>query len=414
MLKKILSNKKALVLIVAILVRLVLASITYHPDFRTIVYGGFLVGVKSNIINFYDFHADLADGSPFLNIYPRNNLNYPPLAYIFTGIPIFIYKLLFGNSFLNDFLLHTNQLVGTGSLFYLLLILKLPFIAVDIVTGLVFSRLFELEKGRLVALIAWLFNPITLFATISMGQVDILMTLSVLLALFFAQKNRKYPAMVCLGLGGAVKMMPILLIPIFAIVLGKKSVEKIYLLFAGLCAYLAITLPYLLLSPAYRAFALLTNQTEKMFYMKLPVTSVEGIPVFALGYFLIVFYAIGKKVDKSQLIKLSFFVFLLFFSVTHYHPQWFLWTSPFLLWTLIKYKKKYLFHVLVLFLVFLVHWLFFESSLHIGLFSPIFPNLLNYSEVKLPFIDGFMLKNIARAGFAAAAIDLVVKLRKSV
>ena len=95
MLKKILSNKKALVLIVAILVRLVLASITYHPDFRTIVYGGFLVGVKSNIINFYDFHADLADGSPFLNIYPRNNLNYPPLAYIFTGIPIFIYKLLF-------------------------------------------------------------------------------------------------------------------------------------------------------------------------------------------------------------------------------------------------------------------------------------------------------------------------------
>jgi hypothetical protein len=65
---------------------------------------------------------------------------------------------------------------------------------------------------------------------------------------------------------------------------------------------------------------------------------------------------------------------LLFFVFTHYHPQWFLWITPFLLIDLVKNPKHWL--PLVLSLVSFVGLVsFFDPGLSVWLFSPIWPKL---------------------------------------
>ena len=106
---------------------------------------------------------------------------------------------------------------------------------------------------------------------------------------------------------------------------------------------------------------------------------------------------------------------LLFFSVTHYHPQWFLWATPFLIWLLVEKGRKYLGYVAVLFLCYLVILLFFESSLHVGLLMPLFPSLAkagSLTSLLSGWTNIFTLKSLLRSLFAVTSLVLIIQLFK--
>ena len=216
-----------------------------------------------------------------------------------------------------------------------------------------------------------------------------------------------------LGIGGAYKMYPLLLIAPAAFTLGESFWKKIRLVGIGLFPYILTIAPYLT-SKGFRAMVLFGSKDTKMLFMQLNVTGAEGIYPFILA--LIVIYLISYYSKKKIDLEYYFLsVIFLIFAVSSYHPQWFLWVTPFLIYALVKNSFKYLEIVLVLVVSWLIITLTFESSLSYGLFSPILPKLVDapsLGNLAAKYIDVSQFKSIVRSIFAGAGLYYVYKLFK--
>lgn len=413
-------------ILIGLALRLILMPITVHPDIRVFDLGAYLISQKGEVFSFYDYLSGLDSNDPLLRTYPPDALNYPPLAYLVPAAFMTLLRPFYNFSFNSLFLEDMGQTYQKAALYQTLFLLKLPYLLFDGLLAYLLYLILSGKKGELrqsagkqaasvggQAFKLWMLNPITLYATFAIGQIEIFTILSIIIALWFALKNKKEAAVMVLGVGGAFKLFPLLLLPIFALVLEKRLWQRIRLSLIGLAPYLAIIAPYLLFSPMYRQAAFLTGQTQKMLYMDLPVSGAESLPVFALGYFALLFLANRLSGKKDFLWKLILVMLLLFFSVTHYHPQWFLWITPFLIWDWLVFGKKHLNYWLILLACYLVIVFFFESSLHLGLFAPIAPSLLgvgSLSEWLGHFYNIFVIKSLIRALFAVSAGFLIFNL----
>ena len=242
-----------------------------------------------------------------------------------------------------------------------------------------------------------------------MGQFDIIPTLLVVAAIFFALQNKKFLAVAMLGVGGAFKMFPLLFLPLFALLLGKDFWHRIWLFIIGLLPYLVIISPYFLFSPMYRQTAFLTTQTEKMLYMKLPLSGAEYLSVFMVAYFVLLILATRSHNQKDSLWRFGLVLMLLFFAITHYHPQWFLWVAPFLVWAWLHCGTEYRPYLILISGCWFLITLFFEPSLHVGLFAPLAPNLLklgSLADLVGRFYDVFLVKSLIRSFLAGLSLFL--------
>ena len=221
-----------------------------------------------------------------------------------------------------------------------------------------------------------------------MGQFDVFLVLAFVAAIYFSSR-RPVLAAVCLALGAGFKPFPLFLLPFLP---GSKIKNVV----TGLLAYLLIITPYLA-SPAYRQYALLAQQTDKMWYAKIMVAGSQYLPLFMVGFVLLFWlhYYFSKRLPYWAW---PMSVLLLFYSVTHYHPQWFAWLTPFLILTFVNFKKT-LPLLVALLLCHLVIVLSFDSSLNFGLFG------INYA---VPLSD--QIVSFARGALAASSLALVVLL----
>lgn len=392
-------------LMIGLALRLILMPFTVHPDIRAFDLGAYLISQKGELLTFYDHLAHLSPDNPLLKNFPADFFIYPPLSYLVPAAFMAVLAPLYNFPF-NDVFLQSMEMAYQKIEFYqTLFLLKFPYLFFDFLLVYLLCRIFSGEKGKL-AFKFWMINPITLYTTFAIGQIDIFPTLLVVAALFSVVRNKKELSVLMLGIGGAFKLFPLLLIPIFVLVLKRKFWQRVKLLIIGLVPYLLIILPYGMISPMYRYSAFLAVQTQKMLYMKLFLSGAEYISIFAFGYFSLLLLA-DKFTDRKEILwKLSLALMLLFFSVTHYHPQWFLWITPFIIWDLVVNGKKHLFYITGLMICYSMIVLFFEPSLHLGLFAPVFPSLLKLTtltDIVSRFYDVFLIKSLIRTLFAVCA-----------
>ena len=183
--------------------------------------------------------------------------------------------------------------------------------------------------------------------------------------------------------------------------------EKSEIIFLGSSPFILTILPFLG-SPVFRQVVLFSGLSQKMLFAKIPVSGAEGVSVFI---FLFIAFCIwtaysGKEKD---LWKYYLFVMLLFFSITHYHPQWFLWITPLLLIELVKNDFKHLWLGTGILVCWGLITLFFEPSLNVALLSSVFPSLkevIPFSEIVARFYDPFQFKSIIRSTFAGISLGL--------
>jgi len=346
-----------------------------------------------------------------VKIYGLDLFIYPPLAYLTPALFMFLLGPFYNFSANNAFLLDMDKMFQTIEIFRLGFLLKFPYLLFDFLLAFLLLKIFK-DKGPR-AFKFWMLNPLTLYATFGMGQFDIIPTLLVVASIFFALKNKKWLTVMMLGIGGAYKVFPLLFLPIFVLLLDKNFWRRLSLLIVGFLPYLLVIAPYLFFSPMYRQAAFLASQTEKMLFMKLPLSGAEYLSVFVVGYFLLLIFAARVKFQKDNFWRFGLFLMLLFFSVTHYHPQWFLWLTPFLIWVWLTYEAKYRSLLILLFAGWLILTCFFESSLHVGLFSSVWPDLLKsggLTKLVSYFTDPFLIKSLIRSFFAAIALFLSFRL----
>jgi hypothetical protein len=398
------TKKIIIVLVIGILIRLFLAFSTFHSDIQPFYFAGDVIA-KGNVLNFYDYLRKLPVTDPILKVYPIDLFNYPPLVYFFLGPLSYLISLPFSRSLLHGFIYNLPGLLGNVQLNFLLLTLKLPYLAFDAGIAVFLYKLFKDPKNKFLALTLWLFNPVNLYATYMMGQFDIIPTFFTIAALYLAVKKEKFfLASLFLGIGACFKIYPILFLVPLAL-LKDKWLDRIKIIGIGMAAYVVSILPFLG-SPGFRATALVAGQTTKSLYAALPISGGESIiyfPLFILFAYIIFFY---NKAKLENLWERFFIIILIFFIFTHTHPQWFLWLTPFLVIGLVKSHLKHWPLVFVSLIAWLGQVSFFDPGLSVWLFAPIVPSLYGQAGLWSSFgsrIDVNSARSILQTIFVSVA-----------
>jgi hypothetical protein len=122
------------------------------------------------------------------------------------------------------------------------LLTKLPVIAADILIALVLYKMaksYYSESNANYILLAWLFNPYSIWISSVWGMFDHIAILFVLLSLWFFLQKRYDASAICTFVGVSLKLYPALLIPVFAFIRYKESKKlkkaiRYFLISAGL------------------------------------------------------------------------------------------------------------------------------------------------------------------------------------
>lgn len=363
-----------IILIVGIILRIFLSFATFHPDMLAFKLGGEVVS-SGKILDLYDYSdKDIAI------------LNYPPSIYWFHGI----FNFLFGN------ILELGPLV------------KLPYLIFDLTLGFLLFKLFTKKEEAILAFAFWMFNPVSIYATYMMGQFDIIPTFFTMFAVYLVTKQRLNLAALALGGGIAFKIYPVfLLIPL--IILGKTFFDKFKLVVLAVLPYI-LSIALYLGSINFRSQALVANQTDKSLYASIPVSGGEAILLFPAS--LIFFYLLiwGKQINKLFFWRFFLIPLLLFFIFTHYHPQWLIWVTPFLILDLIKAGFRNLIPQLLIVFSWIGLLFFFDPSLTVGIFAPSLPALQNMPDIwtQLGLNMNYNLsRSILQTIFVAASFYLI-------
>ena len=133
-------------------------------------------------------------------------------------------------------------------------------------------------------------------------------------------------------------------------------------MFLGLFVYLIGVLPYLF-SISYRTYALLAEQTGKSTFAGITIASGTTIPWFFIAYTAIVVLMLRRRLSIFDGFGLALAGSLVF---SHFHPQWFIWLTPWLIAKTVSAK------LLPLYFFALASWalilLSFDYSLHLASF----------------------------------------------
>ncbi len=371
-----------IIIIVGLILRIILSLITFHPDIEVFSLSGKLVAA-GNILNLYDFSLNSLV------------LNYPPAIYLFHGLFSYLFKLI-GLSTINQPNIN-------------LLLLKLPYLIFDLLTGVILFKLVGSNKKAVLAFALWMFNPISLYVTYMMGQFDIIPTFFIVLAVYFVTKNKLEWSALALGIGIAFKVSPIFLVTPLA-VYSKSFLGRIKLMILAVLPYLISIIPYLP-SKSYRTAALFTDQNLKSLYASISISGGESIllfPVFLLFFYLIIWY-FPSKLDINKLFLIPL---LLFFILTHYHPQWLIWVTPLLILDLIASEFTNILPDIMILYSWFGLLFFFDPSLTIGIFSPIWPplkSLAYYWSLGQKDLSYNLPRSIFQTIFVSASLYLIYR-----
>lgn len=320
--------------VMAVTLRIVLALFSFHPDLDHFITA---VGVLSqgHILDFYDHSST------------EQIFNYPPAIYLLDGL----YGMVLG-----------PLLASNGWL------LKLGYLPFDLALGFSLMHFFSGQKEKLLALGLWLFNPINLHATYLMGQFDVIPTMFVVLALVLLVQGRQIWGGLSLGMGVAFKIFPIfLLIPFLLQIQGWTK---------RLIVTVAVLVPYLIGNSAYlssegfRSSAIVASQSLKSFYATIPVSGGQAILLFPALLIFGFAWFYYQKTDNANIWRRFLVVLGLFFILTHTHPQWLVWLTPFLILDLVSSNFKNLGLTFGIVISWTLLLFFFDPSLSLGLFVP--------------------------------------------
>lgn len=388
-----------LVLLIGLILRLILAASTFHLDVKAQMVAS--SGYFNGIWDIYHYAR---------TIHPDTVLDKLPMSY-FLDFPLRLpLHFLVDISKEKIFLLSPSKLFGDPWLFGYLIYAKMPFILADLLVGILLAKALNKQKQILTF---WMFNPFTLWATTMIGQIDIYISLFILAAYLLLEKSKFFLAALILGLGIAVKSVPLLLLPLlWHLVSGWKN--KILVIVLSFLPTVITVLPYLS-SADFRHDALLAPQLTKMLYAQIPLSGGESVSINLVLILFLYIYFYSKRRSVDDFSKFAVVIFLVILSFTHFHLQWILWVMPlFIVWFL---KNRGVDTSLALFAYtvgFVMMLFLFESSLQLKLFAPVFPSLDSAKGLweLLPSETESFLRSIAASIFAGGSLYLSFKILK--
>lgn len=362
-------NKKLFIILIilAVVLRVFLMVSTYHSDLAGQILSTYFFAYKG-VVNIYDHLLTLGPDHPLVRNFGVGDIFiYPPLTYFTLGGFLKLLQSITSESFFTA-VMNGEIVYKIKDFGYYLFLLKLPYLLVDLLLAFFLTKLFDNPNQKRIVFLLWLFNPVTLYSSFAMGVFDIIPTFFTVLSLVSLARRKPLLAAAMLGVAAAYKTYPLFLLPL--LILSQKNLwQKIKAAVAGFLPYVLSLAPFWS-SPAFRNMVF-GPKSQKQFFMIWPVSGAEGIYPFMFLYALLALLVSRTNEASKKMYRYFLAFFLLLFSLTHYHPQWFIWMTPFFLIELVSNRFRNIWLVLTLLACFIYITLTFENSLSVGLFAPL-------------------------------------------
>ena len=296
----------------------------------------------------------------------------------------------------------------------ILTMFKLPYLLFDIASMFLLLRLLydgePLKKLKVFKY--WVLNPLVIFVLYIFARHDIIGIFVMLIALLLAKNNRKYWAIIILSFGIALRFFPIMILPFMIFYLAKKKKDYAILFSIGVAGLIAVELFSYLYFGRSVIFSLLNAQHfDYILSAKIDLIIHDRIYLFIVAYFLLFFAWLHAK-QKNFMLFLNYcgMVYLLYVSISYFHPQYLLWSVPFLVFLFVRKDSLYYYHwaQMAFLMVILIYWGDLATKF---LIAPIDIRTAMYGTGLIPLIGRFYepakFVNIFRSVFTAISIWMV-------
>jgi hypothetical protein len=306
------------------------------------------------------------------------------------------------------------QFISSENVFVILFLFKLLYLFFDLGCIFILLRLFydgEAEK-KLKIFKYWMFSPLVIFVLYIFARHDIIGLFAALAALLLAKKERRYWAIIILAVAVALRFFPIMILPLLIIYLVKKKRDYIVLIAIGLSGLLLIEGFSNLYFGKSVIFSLLNAEHfNYIISAKLDLIMHDKIFIYIAAYAIIILSFIRQKVKTFELlITYSGVVYLLYVAISYFHPQYLLWSVPFVLYVSVKDKSLYYLHwaQFIFLMVILVYW---GDLVTTFLFTPIDFRFFIFLVDPIAFINRFYdsakFVNIFRSVFTGISLWMI-------
>lgn len=378
--------KKLLVL--AIILRLLVAMFYFHPDIKTFNFQASFLG--KGVTDIYSYLLENRQQLPL-----KEEFVYFPLTYFTLGGYQMLASPILGDNFVSWLAnASSNDNMADPNIFKYLLVLKLPYLICDLLIAYLL-----LKWAGKNAYLLWLFNPFTIFLIYGYSNIDIFPVLLTVVSFMLFTKGKNLSGAIILGLAAGFKLYPLLFTP-FLFLYGKTMKEKLTLSLVPWLVFGLICLPFF--STNFVNSALVSGLSTGVLKSQLGILGISVLFFYAAG--------VAKKVDIS---KYWIALFLIIFSFPLYHIQWLLWIAPFLV-ILVAQKPKLSWLVfLIAIAACAIPFLYEDRFMTLGLLRVY---SLLYDSLPTPFVvleqvyDPYTLRDAIHAAMAGASGVLIYKL----
>jgi hypothetical protein len=384
-------------LILAIILRLLVAAFLFHPDIKT--YNFQASFLKKGVFNIYTYLVQNKKTLPL-----KDDFVYFPLTYFVLGGYQAIVSPVLGNDF-NSWLANagSNSMVKDPNIFKYLVILKFPYLILDIAIAFLLKRFFDDKEKANKAFILWLFNPFTIFLIYAFSNVDIFAVLLTVVAFLFLKKEKLISASMVLGIAAGFKLYPLLFIP-FLFIKGKDLKEKIFILLVPAVILGAIVIPFW--SQSFVQSALVSGLTTRIFNPGFSIGFGESMIVGLFSVSTLFFYA--WLIDKKTNLFNYWVVLLIFiFAFSHFHIAWLLWIAPFMVILACRKPSISLLLFLLATLALMIPMLYDDRSMTISLFriySTWYDLISTPFAIVQKFYDPYNLQSVLHSVLAGGSL----------
>jgi hypothetical protein len=309
-----------------------------------------------------------------------------------------------------------------------LFISKSLYLIPDFLAALIILRVFDKPREGLLAFKLWLLNPITIFVTYAIGQFDIFVAFFLVLSLVAVYKKKYIYAAGFIGLGAAFKVFLIALLPLILLPLLSDKTKMVKIRNALVSVTIAV-LPFLVsnlvtkllpvytagynnlvnYSPTFSFFGLFLNRTNTL-------TTNSGFDdylyIFVLCYFaLLIFCYLTRAYNYEGYWSVGLAIFLLYYTFSFFHPQWYLWIQPIIVIAIVKYRKLLPIYLLSI-VGFVGYLLYFDAAATTHLLAPLTRDVYSWvtpNQILASYgLPPTSVIGIFKTLFGAACISIVV------
>jgi len=252
--------------------------------------------------------------------------------------------------------------IKSDNIFLILTVFKFIYFVFDIACIFVILRLFYDNDAakKLKVFKYWMFNPIVIFVIYLFARHDIIGLFVTLVAFLLAKKKRKYLSVLVLALAVAIRFFPIMVLPILIIYLAERKKDYIIMLALGVSGLLSLeAVSYIFFGKSVIFSLLNTEHFDYIISARLDLISHDRIFIFITVYTIVILSFIKLK-NKSFDLLMSYcaIIYLLYVALSYFHPQYLLWSAPFVLYVAGRQKNLYYFQwVQFVFLIFIfIYW----------------------------------------------------------